>query len=69
MILETLQGKKIIKIEEPPIPENNAIQMELESFAESILSGKPPKVSVKDGYKALRLAYLIIDKINSQADF
>jgi predicted dehydrogenase len=43
--------------------------MELESFAESILSGKPPKVSVKDGYKALRLAYLIIDKINSQADF
>ncbi len=69
MILETLQGKKIIKIEEPPIPENNAIQMELESFAESILSRKPPKVSVKDGYKALRLAYLIIDKINSQADF
>lgn len=69
MLLETLQGKKIIKIEEPPIPENNAIQMELESFAESILAGKPPKVSVRDGYKALQLAYLIIDKINRQAVF
>lgn len=61
--IDTPLGKKYIQIENPIIPESNAIQMELESFADSILHNTSPKVSIQDGYKALYLADLILKSI------
>ena len=44
----------------------NAIQMELETFADSILQNKPTKVSIEDGYHALKMAHRIIETIENQ---
>jgi hypothetical protein len=43
----------------------NAIKDELDSFKESILNNTEPRVNIDDGYRALNLAQLIIEKINS----
>lgn len=56
----------------PPIESVNAIKMELESFADSIINHTTPKVSIEDGYQALKLAYEIIREIDQgpwRADF
>jgi len=45
----------------------NAIRMELETFARSIEAGTTPKVSIMDGYEALKLAYRIIEEIEKTA--
>lgn len=58
------KGKKAITFEAPEIPETNAIKMELETFAEAIINNTTPIVTVDDGYKALEVAYKIIDKFN-----
>ncbi|KAA3622480.1 MAG: gfo/Idh/MocA family oxidoreductase [Bacteroidetes bacterium] len=63
MHLDTATGKKLIHIEMPSIEPVNAIKMELETFAESIQNDTPPRVSIKDGYKALELAHRIIDEV------
>ena len=64
--LDTPKGKKRIHIAMPEIEPVNAIKMELETFAHSIHQNKTPKVSVLDGYKALELAYLILDEIETK---
>lgn len=61
--LETPKGKKIIEVNMPPIEQVNAIKMELESLAESIVQNKSLRVSIEDGFKALEVAYMIIDEI------
>ncbi|CAI9429567.1 Virulence factor mviM-like protein [Candidatus Ornithobacterium hominis] len=62
MILENAEHvKKKIYFEYPKIEANNAILQELEELADSINHGKPIKVKLEDGYKALELAYQIID--------
>ena len=63
MEIDTQIGKKLIHMTMPEIEPVNAIKMELETFAESILHKKPPRVSIEDGYKALELAYQITDEI------
>ncbi|MCI5080760.1 MAG: Gfo/Idh/MocA family oxidoreductase [Saprospiraceae bacterium] len=63
MELHTKKGIKYIHMDSPEIQSVNAIKMELETFAESIEQNTRPKVSVEDGYKALKLAYQIIDEI------
>ena len=63
MELQTNDGKKHIHISMPDTPPVNAIQMELETFAESILQNKKPKVSIEDGYRAMKIANQIIEKI------
>lgn len=63
LTLDTALGKKVIDINMPNIEQVNAIKMELETFAESILQDKTPKVSIQDGFKALELAYRITKKI------
>jgi hypothetical protein len=40
----------------------NAIEMELSLFIQSVLENKVCEVSVNDGYKALDVAYQIMDK-------
>jgi predicted dehydrogenase len=64
-ILETATGPKRIQIDMPPIPEVNAIKMELESFYECIIQDVTPYVSLEDGYKALKLAHKIIEACDS----
>jgi predicted dehydrogenase len=61
--IETRNGKKSISVINPPIPEVNAIKMELEKFMESILQNKPTAVSEMDGYRAMDIAHQIIQKI------
>ncbi|MDX2070830.1 MAG: Gfo/Idh/MocA family oxidoreductase [Haliscomenobacter sp.] len=60
----TPQGIKMLHIDMPPIESVNSIKMELESFAQSILHQTTPKVSIEDGYQALKLAYEIIAEID-----
>ncbi len=57
------KGSKQIFFENPTIFPSNAIKMELETFADSIISNTTPLVSIDDGYKALDVAYKIIEKM------
>ncbi|HOY16421.1 MAG TPA: Gfo/Idh/MocA family oxidoreductase [Haliscomenobacter sp.] len=63
----TPQGIKMLHIDMPPIESVNAIKMELESFADSIVNHTRPKVSIEDGYQALKLAYEIIREIDQDS--
>jgi len=58
------KGKKAITFEAPEIPDTNAIKMELETFAAAIINNTTPIVTIDDGYKALEVAYKIIDKFH-----
>ncbi|NJN34081.1 MAG: Gfo/Idh/MocA family oxidoreductase [Saprospiraceae bacterium] len=63
MELDTSRGKKWLDMTMPDPLSINAIQMELESFATSILTNTPPLVSLEDGYRALKVAHRIIETI------
>ncbi|MCK9612082.1 MAG: Gfo/Idh/MocA family oxidoreductase [Bacteroidales bacterium] len=58
------KGKKQIFFEKPEIKPMNAIKTEMETFLHSIENNTEPAVSIIDGYKALDIAYKIIEKIN-----
>ncbi|MCO5260842.1 MAG: Gfo/Idh/MocA family oxidoreductase [Crocinitomicaceae bacterium] len=60
-------GKPIKKIyfDKPQLEELNAIKEELRSFANSINNNTNTIVNLEDGYEALRVAYLIIEKLSS----
>jgi predicted dehydrogenase len=62
--IETNTGKKTIAIAAPQIHENNAIKEELQSFVDSILNDTPVVVSEIDGYRAMEVAHIILEKIN-----
>ncbi len=62
--IETKNGKKTIAIAAPVIKETNAIKMELESFVEAINKNKTTVVTEIDGYRAMEVAHLILEKIN-----
>ncbi len=66
MELETARGTKLLHIDMPSIEPVNAIQMELESLAESIREDKPPRVGIEDGYRALDVAYRILAEIENR---
>lgn len=57
--LSTAKGDKLLHISAPEIEPVNAIKMELETFAESIHTNTLPRVSIEDGYRALKLAHAI----------
>lgn len=63
------KGAKQIYFENPTILPSNAIKMELEAFADSIISNTTPLVSIDDGYKALDVAYKIIEKMKATSNF
>jgi len=65
--IETNHGKKTIAISSSVIKETNAIKMELQSFVNSINNNKPTVVTDVDGYRAMEVAHLILDKIKSSA--
>lgn len=63
MELDTGLGKRYLELSSPEVAPNNAIQSELQSFAQSILAEAPIKVPLNDGLKALRLAHWIMEEI------
>lgn len=56
-------------IEKPILGESNAIRDELLAFAKSIHFDLPPIVSVQDGFKAIEVAYAILDKMTTVPQF
>jgi predicted dehydrogenase len=58
------KGQKQIFFEHPEIKPINAIKMELESFHHAISSNCEPSVTIEDGYRALDVAYRIMEKMN-----
>lgn len=58
------KGQKQIYFENPEIKNINAIKMELETFASSIINNTTPMVTLEDGCNALEVAYQIMAKIN-----
>ncbi len=65
MIIENAQGEKNqILFEYPNIQPNNAILDELNSFADSIKSGRPIEVPLSEGTEALKVALEIMKLIN-----
>lgn len=61
------KGVKQIYFENPKVNESNAIKSELENFAKAIQSNSTPVVSIEDGYKALEVAHLIVEKLKFSA--
>jgi len=62
MILQNAEGiKKQIYFDNPPIPDNNSILDELETFADAINNDTTPIVTLHDGTEALRVATQIIN--------
>jgi len=62
MILQNAEGiKKQIYFDNPKVEPNNAIQDELESFANAINTNTTPTVTLQQATNALRVAYSIID--------
>jgi predicted dehydrogenase len=57
------KGMKQIFFDNPAVEDTNAIKMELESFADSILNNKPSSVTAEDGVRALDVAYKIMEKM------
>ena len=64
LTLENAEGKKKqILFEAPKIINYNAIQIELENFANSINNNKKSIVSLEDATKALKVAYSVINSM------
>jgi len=62
--IDTNHGKKTIAIAAPAVKESNAIKMELQSFVNAINNNKTTVVTEVDGFRAMEVAHLILDKIN-----
>lgn len=68
MEFDTPAGRKWLQMQMPdPVPVN-AIQRELETFAEAILTNTEPIVTLRDGAEALRVAHLILREIEKRRD-
>ena len=61
--------RKQIYFHNPGVIQANAIKSELEDFAKAILQDTEPPVNIEDGYKALEVAFQIIEKMNLNAGF
>ena len=65
--LHTDEGIKLVHMELLESEAINAIKMELETFADCIRENTRPIVSIEDGYQALKVAYQIIEEIETRA--
>ena len=63
--IETPSGNKSIAIENPVIPEVNAIRKELEEFRDAVLYNAKTVVSEIDGLMAMDVAHQILQKIGN----
>ena len=60
-------SKKTISVSNPPVPETNAIRLELEEFCNAIINNTPTIVSEVDGYRAMDVAHQILHKIKNNS--
>jgi predicted dehydrogenase len=63
--IDTPSGKKTIAMDNPAVPEVNAIKKELEEFRDAILNNTKTIVSETDGYMAMDVAHQILAKIGN----
>lgn len=63
--LDTGNGRKYIKLENPVVQPNNAIVDELRKFLQSIQEDRPVLVDLEDGTRALDIAFRIMEKIKA----
>ena len=64
--VETPSGEtKTIAVANPPVPEVNAIMMELEKFRDAIVNNTNTVVTGHDGYRAMDVAHQILNKIKT----
>ena len=68
MEFDTPTGKKWLQLSMPDAQPVNAIQRELETFHEAIVTGQEPVVTLRDGFEALKLAHWILKEINMRGD-
>jgi predicted dehydrogenase len=64
--VNTGEEKKYLVYESPSSPPVKAIKMELEEFAQAIEADTPIRVSFRDGYRALKAAHEIVEKIEER---
>ena len=64
--IETNKGTKTIGVANPKVENSNAIKMELESFLNAIVNNTETPVTIIDGFRAMEVAHLILDKINQR---
>jgi len=64
--VDTEGNKKTVKLQKPKIKELNAIQEELLTFAQAIQNNNTPLVTLNEGCEALRVAHIIMGKINER---
>ncbi len=55
--------KKWVRIDMPDVPTVNAIALELQTLAHSILENKPVRVTIDSAFEALKVAHRIIEAI------
>ena len=64
ILIETGSGNKMLTIAaQKPVKDSNAIQMELELFADAIKNKKESPVNFAQAYEVLRIAHQVIEKI------
>jgi predicted dehydrogenase len=66
MELHTNEGKKCLIFDVPKIPQINAIEEELRSFAHAVLFDKPIAVPLSDAVRALKVAHQIVAQIEAR---
>ena len=64
--VDAVGNKKKVQLLKPKIKDLNAIQEELVTFAQAIQNNNKPLVTLNDGCKALRVAHVIMGKINER---
>jgi len=62
--IETNNGTKSIGISNPKVEAVNAIKMELQGFKDAIVNNHETPVTIIDGFRAMEIAHLILEKIN-----
>lgn len=64
--VDSYRGKKYISIQNPVIPDVNAIREEIQSFCKSIVNNTETEVKLEDGLRALTLVDSIVKQIEAE---
>ena len=70
MVIDPGDGKKKrhICLDNREVQQNNAITEELRSFKNAIINNSEPLITIYDGYKALKIAQQIMNRIGASGD-
>jgi predicted dehydrogenase len=64
--VDSYRGKKYISIQNPVIPDVNALREEIQSFCKSIVNNTETEVKLEDGLRALTLVDSIVKQIEAE---